>query len=130
MNAPLRFAVIHHRSDMRSARNKMNVAIYEALLDTISSPIVFVDNDHVIRYLNKAAKVRYYEKRGYSDLIGKSLFECHNAESEKMTKQIYDTLLSGENEVFLKMSDDNQKVTVIAVRDPAGKLIGYYERFE
>ena len=108
----------------------MNVAIYEALLDTISSPIVFVDNDHVIRYLNKAAKVRYYEKRGYSDLIGKSLFECHNPESTKMTKQIYNMLLNGENEVFLKMSDDNRKVTVIAVRDPAGKLIGYYERFE
>ena len=108
----------------------MNAGIYEALLDTISNPIVFVDNDHVIRYLNKSAKVRYYEKRGYADLIGKSLFECHNAESEKLTKQIYNRLLNGESEVFLKTSDDHQKVTVIAVRDADGKLIGYYERFE
>ena len=108
----------------------MNAAIYEALLDTISSPIVFVDNDHVIRYLNKAAKIRYYEKRGYADLIGKSLFECHNTESEKLTRKIHNRLLDGENEIFLKVSDDNQKITVIAVRDPAGRLIGYYERFE
>jgi nitrogen-specific signal transduction histidine kinase len=28
--------------------------IYTAILDTIHHPIVFVDNDHVIRYLNKS----------------------------------------------------------------------------
>lgn len=108
----------------------MNTEIYEALLDTVNCPIVFVDNDHIIRYLNKTAKIRYYEKRGYSDLIGKSLFECHNPESEKLVKQIHSKLLSGENEVFLKVSDDNEKITVVAVRDVSGKLIGYYERFE
>jgi PAS domain S-box-containing protein len=108
----------------------MNIGIYEALLDTVNSPIVFVDNDHVIRYLNRAAKIRYYEKRGYTDLIGKSLFDCHNAESEKQVRQIHSKLSDGENEVFLKMSDNNEKITVIAVRDADGKLIGYYERFE
>ena len=108
----------------------MNQVIYEALLDTVDSPIVFVDNDHVIRFLNKPAKVRYYEKRGYSDLVGQSLFGCHNAESEKQVKQIHGKLLAGENEVFLKVSDDNKKITVVAVRDGAGKLLGYYERFE
>ena len=108
----------------------MNIGIYEALLDTINSPIVFVDNDHVICYLNKAAKIRYYEKRGYSELLGKSLFECHNAESEKKVKQIHSKLLDGENEVFLKVTDDNETITVVAVRDATGKLMGYYERFE
>ena len=108
----------------------MNIGIYEALLDTVNSPIVFVDNDHVIRYLNKTARIRYYERRGYSDLIGKSLFECHNAASEKLVKQIHGRLLDGENEVFLKVSDDNEKISVVAVRDGDGKLIGYYERFE
>jgi DUF438 domain-containing protein len=108
----------------------MNIEIYKALLDTINSPIVFVDNDHVIRYLNKTAKIRYYEKRGYSNLVGESLFGCHNIESEKQVKQIHSKLLDGENEVFLKVNDDNEKITVVAVRDAAGKLIGYYERFE
>jgi DUF438 domain-containing protein len=108
----------------------MNQAIYEALLDTVDSPIVFVDNDHVIRYLNKPAKVRYYEKRGYSELVGKSLFGCHNAASAKQVEQIHDKLLAGESEVFLKVNDDNEKITVVAVRDAAGRLLGYYERFE
>ena len=100
------------------------------MLDTINSPIVFVNNDHVICYLNRTAKIRYYENRGYSDLVGKSLFECHNAESEKQVKKIYNKLLDGEDEVFLKVTDDNEKITVVAVRDDTNKLIGYYERFE
>ena len=108
----------------------MNQVTYEALLDTVDTPIVFVDNDHIIRHLNKPAKIRYYEKRGYSELVGKSLFECHNAGSEKQIKQIHDKLAAGENEVFLKVNDDNEKITVVAVRDTAGKLLGYYERFE
>jgi len=108
----------------------MHKEIYEALLDTIRSPVVFVDNDHIIQYLNKPAKIRYYEKRGYSDLIGKSLFDCHNKKSEKLTRQIHARLLAGENEVFLKVSKDNEKITVVAVRDNDGHLLGYYERFE
>lgn len=108
----------------------MDIEIYEALLDTVETPIVFVDNDHVIRYLNKPAKTRYYEKQGYSDLVGKSLFECHNAASEKQVKQIHGKLLAGENRIILKVSDSNERITVVAVRDTSGKLIGYYERFE
>lgn len=108
----------------------MNQVIYEALLDTVDTPIVFVDSNHVIRHLNKPAKIRYYEKRGYSDLVGASLFECHNAASEKQVKQIHGKLAAGKNEVFLKVNDDNEKITVVAVRDTAGKLLGYYERIE
>lgn len=113
-----------------SVRSKMNIKIYEALLNSISSPIVFVDNDHVIQYMNKAAEIRYYQKRRYSNLIGKSLFDCHNPKSENQIKQIHSKLLAGKNEIFLKVNDDNEKITVIAVRDNTGNLIGYYERFE
>lgn len=42
----------------------MNSETYRAILDTVASPIVFVGNDHVIRHLNKAARVRYYDQRG------------------------------------------------------------------
>jgi PAS domain S-box-containing protein len=101
----------------------MDKEIYEALLDTVRNPIVFVDNEHIIRYLNKAAKTRYYKKRGYSNLIGKSLFDCHNKESEKLTKEIHTRLLDGEDEVFLKVSDDNEAITVVSVRDSDGSLI-------
>ena len=104
--------------------------IYLAILDTINHPIVFVDTDHVIRYLNKPAMNRYYEMRGYSDLIGKSLFDCHNEDSRKHIIALYERLQAGENEIFLKIGKLNEKITVIAVRETDGTLVGYYERFE
>jgi hypothetical protein len=103
---------------------------YLAILDTINHPIVFVDTGHVIRYLNKPAMKRYYEVRGYSDLIGKSLFDCHNEDSRKHIIALYERLQAGENEIFLKIGKFNEKITVIAVRETGGTLVGYYERFE
>ncbi len=61
----------------------MDTQAYEAILDSINSPIVFVDNTHTIRYLNEAARIRYYEERGYANLIGKSLFDCHHPASQQ-----------------------------------------------
>jgi nitrogen-specific signal transduction histidine kinase len=101
-----------------------------AILDTINHPIIFVDTDHVIRYLNKPAMKRYYEVRGYSDLIGKSLFDCHNEDSRKHIIALYERLQAGENEIFLKIGKFSEKITVIAVRETDGTLLGYYERFE
>lgn len=101
-----------------------------AILDTINHPIVFVDNNHIIRYLNKPAEKRYYDKRGYPDLVGKSLFDCHKPESNERVREIHDRMKNGEDEIFLKVSSENENLTVIAVRDKQGALIGYYERFE
>jgi DUF438 domain-containing protein len=107
----------------------MDLKIYEAILDSIDNPIVFVDNNHIIRYLNKAARIRY-EKRGYADLIGKSLFDCHNQASTESINRIHDRLLAGEATVFLKVNKDQERITVVGVRSNAGQLLGYYERFE
>ena len=35
------------------------------ILDAIPHPIVFVDSEHVIRYMNKRARYHYYEERGW-----------------------------------------------------------------
>jgi DUF438 domain-containing protein len=107
----------------------MDLKAYEAILDSIDSPIVFVDNDHIIRYLNKAAIVRY-EKRGFSDLTGKSLFDCHNPASREDIERIHGRLLAGETAIFLKVNKDQERITVVGVRNAAGQLLGYYERFE
>ena len=45
--------------------------ILKGILDSYPYPIVFVDNDYIIRYLNRYAKYHYYQERGYRDLIGK-----------------------------------------------------------
>jgi nitrogen-specific signal transduction histidine kinase len=86
-----------------------------AILDRISHPIVFVDNDHIIQYLNLPAKKRYYDQRGYSDLKGKSIFDCHNGLSKKKILEIHDRFTKGENEICIGVFK-GEKITVVAVR--------------
>jgi DUF438 domain-containing protein len=113
--------------DMKGAM--MDTETYEAVLNTILFPLVFADNDHIIRYLNRPAEKWYYEKRGFSDLIGKSLFDCHKPASEKQIKELYSRLQQGEDEIFFRIFN-GMRLSIIAVRNNDGKLIGYYERFE
>ena len=109
----------------------MNQENYRAILDSVKNPIVFVDNDHIIRYLNRSAKVHYYDKRGYSDLIGKSILDCHSSISANQITQAHERLQKGESEIYLRPGKDQETVTVVVgVRDGNGKLLGYYARAE
>lgn len=102
-----------------------------SILDSYPYPIVFVDCDHVIRYLNKRAEYHYYQERGYRDLIGKSIFACHqNPKSEEMIKLIVDQLKNHAQEVFFKVNHRNERIYIVPVRGENGVLIGYFERFE
>jgi len=101
------------------------------ILDSYPYPVVFVDCDHIIKYMNKRAEYHYYQERGYRDLIGKSIFDCHqNPKSEEMIKAVVAKLRNHANEIFLKVSDSNQRIYIVPVRDENGDLIGYFERFE
>jgi len=103
---------------------------YQAILDTINNPIVFVDNEHVIRYLNKSAIHLYYETRGYSDLVGQSIFDCHSEKSQNLIIAQYERLKTGDSEITRIAAKKNKKIITVAVRDKGGTLLGYYERFE
>jgi len=107
---------------------KEKIANY--ILDAHPYPIVFVDGDHIIRYMNKMAEYHYYSERGYSDLIGKSIFECHNSQSEEKIRGAIEKLKNHGNEIFLGISVKNQRIYINPVRDENGKFIGYFERFE
>lgn len=101
------------------------------ILDAYPYPVVFVDCDHIIKYMNKRAEYHYYQERGYRDLIGKSIFDCHqNPKSEEMIKSVVAQLRNHANEVFLKVNYNNQRIYIVPVRDENGILIGYFERFE
>ena len=108
----------------------LDPSTYEAILDSIPHRLVFVDCDHVIRYLNRAARAWFYTKRGFSDLIGKSLFDCHKPESRDAILALYERLDRGEDAVFVKITKEQEKASMIAVRDADGHLMGYWERFE
>jgi len=107
---------------------KEKIANY--ILDAHPYPIVFVDCDHIIRYMNQMAEYHYYSERGYRDLIGKSIFECHNSQSEEKIREAIEKLKNHGNEIFLGISVKNQRIYINPVRDENGKFIGYFERFE
>jgi DUF438 domain-containing protein len=96
------------------------------LLDSWNKPVVFVDTTHHIRYMNKPA-MRHYSKWG--DVIGKSIFDCHNQKSREIIEQAYRELIEGATEVLF-VNSKKHKVFMRAVKDESGTLIGYYERYE
>ena len=108
----------------------MDETTLRLILDALPFPIVFVDTSHTIRFMNKRARFHYYEERGYRDLIGKSVFECHNEDSKKKMLSIVERLKNHGREVFLTVTDKNERLYVTPVRNDAGGLIGYFERFE
>lgn len=100
------------------------------ILDSIPYPIVFCDTEHIIRFLNKEAEFFYYKRRGYDNLIGKSLFNCHTEATKGMIEKAVANLASHGNEIYLGVNNRNQRKYINPVRDENGTLIGYFERFE
>lgn len=100
-----------------------------AIFDTIPTPLVFVDNDHIVRYNNRAAIAAYCVKRGWPTLEGRSIFACHNPNSKEMILTLHKRLLAGEDEISYQVNPRNEQVTLVAVRDASRQLLGYYERF-
>lgn len=96
------------------------------ILDDLHEEIVFVDINHVIRYMNRAGK-RHYAKFG--DILGKSIFDCHKDISKERILNIFSRLSGGAEEV-LYAENEKQRVYMRAVRDSEGKLVGYCERYE
>ena len=83
--------------------------IMSGILNSYPYPIVFVDNDYIIRYMNKNAKYYYCDERGYGELIGKSIFDCHRPESAELIKEYYKEIQRHGKEIFVNVSIRNQK---------------------
>ena len=96
------------------------------LLDSWNESVVFVDTNHVIRYMNAQAKVHYAK---WADVLGKSIFDCHNPDSCKIIRDCFTRLQNGEAEILFA-DNEKHRVYMRGVRDTKGKLLGYYERYE
>ena len=105
--------------------------IMESILDSIEYPIIFVDTNCTIKYLNKRAQDEYYVRRKIKNLIGKELFHCHPPQAkETLRKAFKDLAESGEDELYLYESHKvNSKLYLRAVRNKDGELIGFYQRY-
>lgn len=100
------------------------------ILDAFPYIITYVDKDHVIRYMNREAEYQYYIVRGYRDLIGKSLLDCHNARSREMIIAAVERMKNHGSEEFIGISARNERIYINPVRNEDGVLIGYFERYE
>jgi DUF438 domain-containing protein len=101
------------------------------ILDSYPYPIVFVDCNHIIQYINKRAEFHYYRERGYCNLIGKLIFDCHHdPKSEDVIRSVVERLKNHAGEVFLQVNARNEREYIVPVRDENGELVGYFERSE
>ena len=105
--------------------------IMRAILDSYATPIVFVDDQYIIRFMNRYARYHYCTERGYGELIGKSLFDCHNEEkSRERITAAFEGMKKDGKERFIGVNVRNQRIYMQPVRAQDGKLIGFFERFE
>lgn len=100
--------------------------IHSILLNSLKDELVFVDTNHVIRYGNSAAILRYKDDEPF---IGRSIFSCHNSTSNNIIIEIFEKMKSGLEEEIIT-DNDKHRIYMRAVRDDNGNLLGYYERFE
>lgn len=106
----------------------MEVELYAAALESLHDPFVLVDTEHVIRFINEAGALNY-AKWGGRELLGKSLMDCHNEQSQAEIREIVAAMQQGEDERLV--SENEQRRTYMrAVRAQDGTLLGYYERYE
>lgn len=100
----------------------------KSVIDSDRAPVVICDLDSVIVYMNPAAISRYR-----ADLTGKSLFDCHNADSNEKIGQVLAWFAEdhSHNTVYTFYNEqENKDVYMVALRDEDGNLIGYYEKHE
>lgn len=112
----------------------MNIDKYiEAVVEADDMPVVICGTDYNIIYMNKSAAKRY-EKRGGYELVGKSIFDCHNERSCEIIRELTEKMKCSAdlNKIFLYNSKrcGDEDEYLIALRDKNGSYIGFYEKHE
>ena len=107
-------------------------AYFKSVIDQDTASVVLCDLKHTTVYMNPAA-IRSYAKHGGAALIGRSLLNCHNADSNHRIQEVVDWFAaSPEHNLIYTYHNEkqNKDVYMVALRDEDGTLIGYYEKHE
>ncbi len=105
---------------------------FKSVIENDKSPVVICDLNDIILYMNPSAITRY-EKRGGAKLVGKSLLNCHNEKSNEIIKRVKSWFNEDKNNNIIfayNLTDINEDVYMVALRNGNGELIGYYEKHE
>lgn len=103
---------------------------FKSVIDQDRAAVVICNLQHVIIYMNNAARERY---KKYGDIVGKSLLDCHNPRSCELIQRVLEWFAadSSHNIIFTYHNErENKDVYTVALRDENGGLIGYYEKHE
>ena len=103
---------------------------FKSIVEQDRCAVVICNLHHEIIYMNKAARERY---KKHGELVGTSIFDCHNAESNAKIREVVEWFAKSpdNNFVFTYHNDrENKDVYMVALRDENGELIGYYEKHE
>ena len=103
-----------------------DTALPAQILNSLVDPVLVADTEHTVVYMNSAAVDHY---TGGDSLMGTSLLDCHNEDSQKMMIKVLAALRAGKEERLISDSE-KRRIYMRAVRDEAGEIVGYYERYE
>ena len=106
--------------------------IFKSVLEADRAAVVLCNLEHEIIYMNPVAMERY-GKWGGKALLGKSLLDCHNERSRELIGKVVDwfKVSKDHNIVYTFYNQkENKDVYMVALRNDAGELIGYYEKHE
>ena len=101
--------------------------IFKGILNALDFSIVFVNITHIITFMNKTA-IEHYKDQGGENLVGKSIFSCHNEKSKMLIREGLKQLQRGLDKVLL-LENEEIKEYMLAVRDNS-TLLGYFEIVE
>ena len=105
---------------------------FKSIVEQDRCAVVICNVEHKIIYMNPAAILRY-AKSGGAGLVGKSIFDCHNMQSQEKIKDVISWFQkSTENNIVytFRNEKENKDVYMVALRDESKNLIGYYEKHE
>ena len=100
----------------------------KSVIDSDLAPVVICNLEHTVVYMNPASIARYH-----TDLTGKSIKACHNADSNAKIDRVVAWFAESKdnNIVYTSRNDkENKDVYMVALRNDNGTLIGYYEKHE
>lgn len=106
--------------------------MFKSVLEQDRASVVLCDLSHTIMYMNPAA-VASYSRYGGAALLGKNLLDCHDPKSREMIEKVVDWFReSPEHNIIYTFHNakQNKDVYMVALRDEAKQLIGYYEKHE
>ena len=105
---------------------------FKSVVEQDLCAVVICNLEHEIIYMNPAAVARY-AKSGGAELVGKSLLDCHTERANELIKKIVAWFeeSADHNRIYTFYNEkENKDVYMVALRDEAGTLIGYYEKHE